>query len=62
MPELKRIKAELCARGVKSVSIAWSPNAGAVPFQKRAEDVVKFFDAVLAGRYRPAPPIGDSVR
>lgn len=62
MPELKRIEALLRTRGVKAIGITWSPNAGAVPFQKRAEDVVKFFDAILAGRHRPAPPLGDAVR
>lgn len=32
------------------------------PFEKVAEDVITFLEAILDGRTRPMPPLGDSVR
>lgn len=32
------------------------------PFEKVAEDVITVLEAVLAGKTRPMPPVGDSVR
>jgi hypothetical protein len=45
---------------VKDLHFCWGPEAHKKTKEERAIEVCKALDAIFAGEFTPAPPIGDS--